>query len=93
MANINVKKLGSDKNGNYQDIEIKRLIIDLESESVIIEGNKVFKDSAGEIIIVKEKIRKQLPDAAYGALLTAAKLTKLTEWVDKRVNPPEEPEA
>ena len=93
MAKINVKKLGSDKNGNYQDIEIKKLIIDLESESVIIEGNKVFKDSAGEIIIEKEKIRKQLPDAAYGALLTAAKLTKLTEWVDARVNAPDEPEA
>ena len=60
MAKINVKKLGSDKNGNYQDVEVRQLIIDLDSEIVTVKGCKVFKDSAGEIIIEKDKIAHAL---------------------------------
>ena len=89
MAKINVKKLGSDKNGNYQDVEVRQLIIDLDSEIVTVKGCKVFKDSAGEIIIEKDKIAHALPDGAYNYLLTAAKLTKITEYIEAQVNPPE----
>jgi len=89
MAKINVKKLGSDKNGNYQDVEVRQLIIDLDSEIVTVKGCKVFKDSAGEIIIEKDKIAHALPDGAYNYLLTAAKLTKITEYIEAQANAPE----
>ena len=89
MAKINVKKLGSDKNGNYQDVEARQIIIDLDSELVTVKGCKVFKDSAGEIIIEKDKIAHALPDGAYNYLLTAAKLTKITEYIESQVNAPE----
>lgn len=89
MAKINIKKLGSDKNGNYQDVEARQIIIDLDSERVTVKGCKVFKDSAGEIIIEKDKIAHALPDGAYNYLLTAAKLTKITEYIEAQVNQPE----
>ncbi len=93
MSKITVKKEGSDRNGNYQDVEARQIIIDLDSEIVTVRGCKVFKDSAGEIIIEKDKIAHALPDGAYNYLLTAAKITKITEYIDAQVNPPEEPEA
>jgi len=89
MAKINIKKNGSDKNGNYQDVEARQIVIDLDSEIVTVKGCKVFKDSAGEIIIEKDKIAHALPDGAYNYLLSAAKLTKITEYIDGLVNQPE----
>ena len=89
MAKIIIKKEGSGKNGNYLDVEARKIEIDLDSEIVTVKGCKTFKDSAGEIIQIKEKIAHALPDAAYTYLLSAAKITKVTEYIDGIVNPPE----
>jgi len=93
MAKINVKKLGSDKNGNYEDHEARFVVFDLDLETVEIKGQELFKDSGDEIIINKAPLQKGLPGAAYNYFFSAAKFTKLSEFWANSVNPPEEPEA
>jgi len=91
---IFIKKTGSDLNGNYSGFDYGKLVIDFRNEKCYLEVEKQHKDSADEIITTKGYVRHELPDAAYNYLLTAAKLTKLTEYGEALVNPPveEEPE-
>lgn len=93
MAKIFVKREGSDKNGNYWGINIDKIWIDLDSEKVIAEGRKEYRDSADDIITAKPYKRYELPSGSYGSLLTASKITALTNWVAAQLNAPEEPEA
>lgn len=93
MAEIFVKRTGSDLNGNYWGMNIRRIRIQLDTEKVYAEARKEFKDSTDAIITAKEWKNYELPDSAYGSLLTASKITALTNWVDAQVNAPEpEPE-
>jgi hypothetical protein len=83
MAEIFVKRTGSDLNGNYWGMNIRRIRIQLDTEKVYAEARKEFKDSTDAIITAKEWKNYELPDSAYGSLLT------LTNWVDAQVNAPE----
>jgi len=94
MAEIFIKRTDSDLNGNYWGMNIRRIRIQLDEEKVYAEARKEFKDSTDSIITVKSWKSYELPASAYGSLLTASKITALTNWVDNQVNAPEpEPEA
>jgi len=90
---IFIKKTGSDKNGNYAGFDYGKVVIDFRTEKVFLEVEKQHKDSTDEVITSKGYIRHELPAAAFNYLLTATKLTKLTEYGESLVNAPEpEPE-
>lgn len=97
MAEIFIKKIGSDSAaGNYVGFDYGKLVIDFRTEECFLEVEKQHKDSTDEVITTKGYVRHRLPDAAYNYLLTAAKITKLTEYGTDLVNAPEpepEPEA
>ena len=92
---IFIKKTGSDSaTGNYHGFDYGKLVIDFRDEKCYLEVEKQHKDSADEIITTKGYVRHELPAGAFNYLLTAAKLTKLTEYGEALVNPPveEDPE-
>jgi hypothetical protein len=93
---IFIKKEGSDKNGNHAGFDFGKVIIDFKSEKVYLEVEKQHKDSNNEVITSKGWKSHELPPAAFNWLLSAAKLTRLTEYGDGLINAPEpeaEPEA
>ena len=89
---IFIKKTGSDKNGNYAGFDYGKVVIDFRTEKCYLEVEKQHKDSTDEVITSKGYVRHELPAGAFNWLLTAAKLTKLTEYGEALVNPPVEPE-
>ena len=94
MAEIFIKRTDSDLNGNYWGMNIKRISIELEKEEVYAEARKEYRDSTDSLITAKAYKRYLLPESAYGSLLTASKITTLTNWVDSIINAPEpDPEA
>ena len=95
MANIFIKKNSSTTaTGNYWGLDVVDINLKPKEDMVYITGFKVWKDSADNEITKKEKFQHALPVAAYDGLLTPAKLATLLQWMDERVNPPEEePEA
>ena len=93
MAEIFIKRTDSDLNGNYWGMNIRKISIELDSEKVYAEARKEYKDSTDSLITAKAWKRYELPASAYGSLLTASKITALTNWVDAQVNAPDpEPE-
>ena len=91
---IFIKKTGSDSAaGNYVGFDYGKVIIDIRSQRVYLEVEKQHKDSTDEVITSKGWKSHELPAGAFNYLLTAAKLTKLTEYGEALVNAPEpEPE-
>jgi hypothetical protein len=89
MAEIFVKRTGSDLNGNYWGMNIRRIRIQLDTEKVYAEARKEFRDSTDTLITAEAWKHYELPGSAYGSLLTASKITALTNWVEAQVNAPE----
>ena len=63
MAEIFIKKEGSDKNGNYAGFDFGKVIIDFKSEKVYLEVEKQHKDSNDEVITSKGWKSHELPEA------------------------------
>lgn len=89
---IFIKKEGSDKNGNYSGFDYAKLVIDFRSEECFLEVEKQHRDSSDEVITNKGYKTHKLPVGTFSYLLKAAQLTKLTEYGDALINPPDVPE-